>query len=195
MVNRQLLQKIIVDTWLNEIKNDYINDLIFNEDTLKITFCFHLRNKLQDFFLKDNIRIITEFIVDKFRTKIDIALNESRDFFFNINENISCIYVLIELKFLPIKHYKLKQMLITENIKRCDKDLFKLHELGKIYSDVLLVGAFIDEYFYNHKCGLDRLCDISQFFEYRILNRMIELNGFNYEETGEFITNALEPHI
>jgi hypothetical protein len=191
-----LLQKTIEEIWENEIKKDYENNFILNEDTLKMSFCYHLRNKLQDNLMTNNLRIITEYSIPNTNKFVDIAIVEidedERITFLHYSEFVKNIFALIELKFIPIKLYKLNPMLISKNIIRCDDDLFKLHDYGMIYKEALLIGAFIDEYFYDHKCALKRLLDISHFFQSEIAKRMTELNGFNYDPELRFLTSVIK---
>jgi hypothetical protein len=164
---KNILKKTIEQIWKNEIKHDYENNFIINEDTLKISFCYHLRTKLTDsYLLENNIRIITELKIKKLEQKVDIAIvkvDEEREKMFHFTEFIEDVLALIELKFIPIKLNKLNQMLLAEDLKRFDKDLFKLKEYGKIYDKCLLVGAFIHEYFYRDKIGMFCLHNISHF--------------------------------
>lgn len=63
--------------WEYEIKQDYDNDLLINEDTLKNALYFHIRTKLSDLLEKHNIKIFTELTNGKFagsRRRPDMAL-------------------------------------------------------------------------------------------------------------------------
>ncbi|CAM5204620.1 hypothetical protein UACE39S_02070 [Ureibacillus acetophenoni] len=186
------LTKLIEEIWKNEIKLDYDSNFIFNEDTLKIRFCHHLMQKLTDKFLVENsIRIIPEIKVNKKRVDIAIVrVKKEREVFFRHSEFIEEILVLIELKYIPLKHYNLNQMMLKNDFITFLNDLIKLQGYGKINSKTLLVGAFIHEYFYNNKSGLNNLRSISDTIEKEILDRFIELNGVNYDNTGEFITTV-----
>jgi hypothetical protein len=192
---KKMLQSTIVEIWKNEIKYDYDNNFIINEDTLKVSFCYHLRNKLTDsFLLENNLRIITELEIKKLNYRVDIAIvkvHEEREKFFHYSEYIDSVLVLIELKFLPIKYSNnFNQMLLQGDFKKFDTDLFKLMDYGKVFDKTLLFGAFIHEYYYNHKAGMHRLFDVSQFFEKEILERVTELNGFNSGESNNFVARV-----
>ena len=52
--------------WEHDIKNDYSNNYLLKEDTLKNALYFHIRNRLGVLLDKYNIRIFTEFNNDKF---------------------------------------------------------------------------------------------------------------------------------
>ena len=70
-MNKEELLKIIDDTikniWQNEIAYDYADKWLLKEDTLKNSFYFHLRTKLENIFDKNNVRIFTEFTDNKFK--------------------------------------------------------------------------------------------------------------------------------
>ena len=65
--------KIIDDTikyvWEYDIKADYQYGWLLKEDTLKNSFYFYLRSKLENLFCENNVRIFTEFTDDKFIRK------------------------------------------------------------------------------------------------------------------------------
>lgn len=192
-----LLKSVVEEIWLNEIKDDYNNDLIINEETLKTSFCFHLRNKLTTSFLLENkIRIIPELKIkslgnEKSDFRVDIAIvrvDEEREKFFHISEFTKSVLALIELKFIPIRHYHLNQWFNMEDFKKMDNDFLKLEKCGNACNEAWLIGAFVHENFYNHMNGMHRLFDISHILDEGLLERFIELNGFNYNETGSFMT-------
>lgn len=97
-----LIDRAIKEVWLTEIRNDINNNYILYEDTLKNAFYFHLRNKLGQLLIDNNIRIFTEFHDGKLAGKsaiADIAIvkigdNEVE----HIRRNIEKIYAIIELK-------------------------------------------------------------------------------------------------
>lgn len=96
------IDRAIKEVWLTEIKQDIANSYILYEDTLKNAFYFHLRNKLGQLLIDNNIRIFTEFHDGKLAGKgviADIAIvkigdNEVE----HIRKNIEKIYAIIELK-------------------------------------------------------------------------------------------------
>lgn len=96
------IDRVIKEVWINEIKEDLKDSYILYEDTLKNAFYFHLRNKLKDILIDNNIRIFTEFHDGKLSDKgviADIAIikigdNEEA----HIKDNIKKIYAIIELK-------------------------------------------------------------------------------------------------
>lgn len=186
------LSNIIEEIWIEEIKSDYKNHFIFNEETLKMHFCHHLMKRINDFFLIQNhIRIIPELQFKKKRVDIAIVkVKEKREEFFHYTEFVEELIAFIELKYIPLRHYALNQMRLRKDFMSIINDLIKLEEYGKVNNKALLVGAFIDEHFYIFKNGLNNLMSISESINREILVRLIELNGFNYDKTGEFITTV-----
>ena len=100
--------KIIDDAikyiWENDIKADYNFGWLLKEDTLKNSFYFYLRSKLENLFCENDIRIFTEFTDEKFKSRgyrpdIVIAkVNFDGDSKYYGNDVSECIAV-IELKY------------------------------------------------------------------------------------------------
>ena len=57
----QIIDEAIQSIWANEIKSDYNDNWIMNEDGLKTALYFHLRKRLEPVFAEHNLRIFTEF--------------------------------------------------------------------------------------------------------------------------------------
>lgn len=57
----QIIDEAIQSIWANEIKSDYNDNWIMNEDGLKTALYFHLRKRLESVFAEHNLRIFTEF--------------------------------------------------------------------------------------------------------------------------------------
>ena len=97
-----LIDRAIKEVWLTKIRNDIKNSFILYEDTLKNAFYFHLRNKLSQLLIDNNIRIFTEFHDGKLAGKsviADIAIVKIGDNDVeHIRQNIEKIYAIIELK-------------------------------------------------------------------------------------------------
>lgn len=100
--------KIIDETvkyiWENDIKADYKYGWLLKEDTLKNSFYYYLRAKLENLFCENDIRIFTEFTDNKFkgshkRPDIVIAkVNLDGDSKYYGDDIIECLAV-IELKY------------------------------------------------------------------------------------------------
>lgn len=54
------LHEIIRKIWMNEIQDDYIDDYILNEDTLKNSMYHHIRTEIEKHRAYKNLRIYTE---------------------------------------------------------------------------------------------------------------------------------------
>ena len=57
----QIIDEAIQSIWKTEIKHDYDENWIMNEDGLKTALYFHLRKRLAPVFAEHNLRIFTEF--------------------------------------------------------------------------------------------------------------------------------------
>ncbi len=53
--------------WVHDIPNEYENEYLFNEDTLKNVVFHYLRKYLDLYFYENDIRIITEYTGSKFQ--------------------------------------------------------------------------------------------------------------------------------
>ena len=128
--------KIIDDTikyiWENDIKSDYKYGWLLKEDTLKNSFYFYLRSKLENLFCENDIRIFTEFTDEKFKStgyRPDIVIakvNFDGDSKYYGDDVSECIAV-IELKY--------KKGFNASN------DIYKDYEKLKTYVNDLHVGC------------------------------------------------------
>jgi len=55
------IDKAIKEIWLNEIQSDYNNYLLLKEDALKCGFYHHLRSRIGDLLLENNLRLFPEY--------------------------------------------------------------------------------------------------------------------------------------
>ncbi len=123
------IDRAIKEVWINEIREDLDKSYILYEDTLKNAFYFHLRNKLKELLVKNDIRIFTEFHDGKLSGKgviADIAIVKIGDTEEgHIKDNIEKIYAMIELKYkgaqVPIDPFVSDVKKMVEYIK--DKEL------------------------------------------------------------------------
>lgn len=132
------VDRAIKEIWINNIKNDYSNDYLLLEDSLKNSFYFHLRSKLTDDFLNaHNLRIYTELHTG-YGERIDIAvvkINDSGDT--HLRDRIVDYISVIELKHkwrqVPIKPFiddiqKIKRYLKRKDYVNCQYYLGFIHE-------------------------------------------------------------------
>lgn len=57
----RIIDEAIKSVWVDEIKRDYDENWIMNEDGLKTALYFHLRKRLESVLVEHNLRIFTEF--------------------------------------------------------------------------------------------------------------------------------------
>ncbi|MCG4663146.1 hypothetical protein L0P73_21435 [[Clostridium] innocuum] len=62
--------KVVCEIWEKNICQDYSNEILLNEDTLKCSFYYHLRRKLGKLINENNLCIFTEFNESEFK-KLD----------------------------------------------------------------------------------------------------------------------------
>jgi hypothetical protein len=116
---RIAIDKTIKNIWGNEIYEDYANEFLLKEDTLKNSIYYHLRKKLTDeFFYENDIRIFTEYdLHDRFRADIVIVKlrpeeEMSEEYF--LQDRVLDILAIIEIK------YK------NTNLKPFESDILKV---------------------------------------------------------------------
>lgn len=68
------MDQIIKDIWTNEIIEDYNNDCLLKEDSLKCSLYFHLRKKLEKILEENNLRIYPEYYFTDMHYYADIAI-------------------------------------------------------------------------------------------------------------------------
>ena len=100
----QIIDDAIKSIWENEIRNDYENDRLLKEDTLKNAMYFHLRNRIGWLCDECDIRIFTEFTDWKFKAtrkipdmviaKVDMAKDVSY-----LGDAVTECLAVIELKY------------------------------------------------------------------------------------------------
>lgn len=129
------IDMVIKEIWLKNIKRDYINTYLLKEDTLKNSFYYHLRRKLNSKFLNDNnIRIFTEFNDNSlkgsgFRADIAIVkLGEPVNTYWG--DNIESIIAIIELKY---KGQYVNYDVFNRDIVKVGKYIRELKINGKFY--------------------------------------------------------------
>lgn len=76
---RNRIKEIVKHIWVNEIHDDYNNDIFLCEDTLKNVLYFYLRQYLKSEIEFDNIRIYTEYYLKDAKSKADILIGYLND--------------------------------------------------------------------------------------------------------------------
>lgn len=98
------VDRVIKETWLNNVKRDYEGCHLLKEDALKASLYFHVRRKLGTKFLEENnLRIFTEFSdggIGELGYRADIAIVEiGSDTQAYLGDNIKSVIAIIELKY------------------------------------------------------------------------------------------------
>ncbi len=97
------IDETIKEIWLKNIRKDFAEDYIINEDCLKIALCYHLRRKLAGVLRENNLRIYTEKYFPGMRRKPDIIIAQIREDYpeNNLYDSVreEDIVALLELKF------------------------------------------------------------------------------------------------
>ena len=77
MINEKLLteiDRIIKTTWLKKIKKDFNENYLYNEDSLKCSFYYHLRKKIDKICRENNLRIYSEITFPEIASRADIVI-------------------------------------------------------------------------------------------------------------------------
>lgn len=174
--------------WKENIIQDYNNDFLLKEDTLKNAIYHHLRSELGDGFLKKNrLRIYTEYYLglNKNRKKqiADIAIvqllhKKEMNGDYHINDRIERIITIIELKFKG------------DNEQAMYDDVIKLRDYTKMnkcrFCQFYL--GFIYERYYEKSFG-SWLHPTQKSSWAR--NKVTELTAHYCEDTNEFVSNII----
>lgn len=117
--------------WCKDIKVDYDDSWIFQEDSLKATFYYFLRKRLFNLCEKENIRIITEFNglgIRENKMRSDLAVveldNAENDSWF-IENHFKSVYAIVEFKLAKKEEYiqtdvaKVKKYLSIPQLEGC----------------------------------------------------------------------------
>ena len=98
----RIIDNTIKEIWVNEIKDDYENDYLLKEDSLKSSLYYHLRTRLSDILKKYNLRIFTEYSFPELKYRADMVIvqmdAESENYY--LKERVSDIIAVFELKYV-----------------------------------------------------------------------------------------------
>ena len=95
---QDIIHRTICDIWKTYISLDYNSGYLLKEDTLKNSFYHYLRMRLEHLFLKNNIRVFTEFTDGVFsgsRLRPDMVIT----YIDNSKENPYDLLCVIEFKY------------------------------------------------------------------------------------------------
>lgn len=103
MISKKTISEIdrtIKNVWLHNIKSDYNNCFLQNEDCLKNSLYFHLRKRLNPLLKENNLVIYTEWTFTELHYRADMIIAEiDRNIDGCIKEQITNYVAIIELKF------------------------------------------------------------------------------------------------
>lgn len=150
------IQKNVKEIWMHDIRDDYLNGRLLKEDTLKNSFYFHLRNRLDPLFKQANVVVFTEFRLKELNQIADIAIVQIEPWTplkaeRNLEDSVINILALFELK------YKSYSKQIEKAIYK-DKD--KIRQYIEIYKDIypacryyytVLYEELVDPFFWMEK--------------------------------------------
>lgn len=139
---KKKIDKVIKHTWRDVIENDYQKKHLLKEDSLKNSFYFHLRNRIEktygETFLEDNnIRIFTEYRLKDNNKIVDMAVirlkkNACDDNDGHLRDKVDRIIALIEFKY-------------GSSDSAFESDIKKVNNYWSIGIDGLFYLAFIAE--------------------------------------------------
>ncbi len=176
-VTMDVVHNAIKDIWRNSLKEDYEKGWLWQEDSLKNAFYFHLRNALgEEFFETNGIRIVTELNLDDYYYRVDLAVARVDDEYeLNYTEPIS----IVEFKF---KNSSCAPDIITSDIK-------KFQQLCKdpAFASTHFYLAILHEEYYN-RADVSWL-DGRQWRWAR--TRLTELSGFFDADTDELVMTVV----
>lgn len=117
----RLIDKTIKEIWVNEIKNDYDEDYLLKEDSLKNSLYFHIRSALEDVLRDNNLRIYPEFYFPELKYRADLAIvqmdTESKNYY--LKDRVSEVVVIFELKYVNASNNnEATEQWIMEDIKK-----------------------------------------------------------------------------
>ena len=117
----RLIDKTIKEIWVNEIKNDYDEDYLLKEDSLKNSLYFHIRSTLEDVLRDNNLRIYPEFYFPELKYRADLAIvqmdTESKNYY--LKDRVSEVVVIFELKYVNASNNnEATEQWIMEDIKK-----------------------------------------------------------------------------
>lgn len=103
MISKKVIFEIdrtIKSIWLHNIKRDYKNHFLENEDCLKNSLYFHLRKKLSKLLKDNNLIIFTEWTFTELHYRADMIIAEIDPTIEGcIKDRVTNYIAIIELKY------------------------------------------------------------------------------------------------
>ena len=132
------LDKIIKTIWLTNIRTDYDNGLILNEDTLKNTLYFHLRTYFEDNTRFKNLCIYTEC------TEYGFSSLSYRPDMIIIDKKTDKIVAVFELKYKSRNCHRVEDLVYHDfhKLKEYIDTLDTVHSECQYYIAAITLGEF-----------------------------------------------------
>ena len=117
----RLIDKTIKEIWVNEIKKDYDEDYLLKEDSLKNSLYFHIRSKLEDVLIDNNLRIYPEFYFPELKYRADLVIvqmdTESENYY--LRDRVKEVVAIFELKYVNASNNdEATEQWVMEDIKK-----------------------------------------------------------------------------
>jgi hypothetical protein len=177
----EMIDYAIKTAWIKGVKEDYLNNFLWKEDSLKNAFYYHIRSMLGDSFMKENgIRIITEYLLSN-GERADIAIIQleedkkymNRDICYE--DNVEKVLAIIELKYKNAECNIEPFYSDINKIKRCAK--------RKCFEETQFYLGFIHETSYS----LEEVAWIDRKKEKWLNGNVTELSGFYLDTEEKFV--------
>lgn len=92
------IDRIIKETWVNEITKDYHNAYILKESSLKCSLYYHLRAKLGKILEENNLRMYPEYYFRNLNYYADIAIVQIDKSIEKIGDKVVDVIAVMDLK-------------------------------------------------------------------------------------------------
>lgn len=103
MISKKVISEIdrtIKNIWLNDIKSDYKNHFLENEDCLKNSLYYYIRKRLGKTLKENNLVIFTEWTFTELHYRADMVIAEiDKNIEGYIKDKVANYVAIIELKF------------------------------------------------------------------------------------------------
>jgi len=157
---RKRIKDIVKLIWLSEIQNDYNEDMLFREDTLKNALYFHLRNYLKYEVENFGLRIYTEYRIDETGSKADIMIaNINEKAIVDKQKKLNEDYTYLKNGIEPIAIFELKFKDYRYGYKDYCKDINKIQNVYLRTEELVDCDyylCFISEYIYDQQFWVEK---------------------------------------
>ena len=116
-----LIDKTIKEIWVNEIKDDYEEDYLLKEDSLKNSLYYHLRSKLERVLREYDLRIFPEYYFPELKYRADLAIvqMDAKSENYYLKERVNDVIAIFELKYVNASNNdKATEQWIMDDIRK-----------------------------------------------------------------------------